>query len=415
MRKKAMAIFFAVIFVMCSGPAPSLGAAKDADFSKVDEILNARGQMQEGAWVVRFPRSDLNVTINGEAMPNALGFVPWVAFKDMGKKKTMIMGDLVFLEEEVNPVISVLQEHGLKITALHNHFFYEQPRLMFMHIGGMGDKEALATGLRQALDQTGGKAQAAAPPAAAPAVAAAPEAAPASTPAPAPEAAPSAGPGSASAPGVAPAPAPTPGAEPAATPQAAPAPVPGAGTTPAPGAAPPPEAAPAPAPTPAPGAAPAPEAAAPPQPAPAPAPEAAPAPETAAQPAPLTLDTKRVEKIIGHPGQINDQVFKITVGRKGVEMDGVALTASMGLNSWAGFVGSNDQAHVAGDIVMTSKEVNPVIQALKAGGLEVVAVHNHMLIESPRVFFLHYWGSGPAETLAKAVRAAFNEAKGPMR
>ncbi len=351
MRKEAMVIFFLAIYVMCSGPAPSLGADKGADFSKVDEILNARGQMQEGAWVVRFPRSDLNVTINGEALPNALGFVPWVAFKDMGKKKTMIMGDLVLLEEEVNPVISVLQEHGLKITALHNHFFYEQPRLMFMHIGGMGDKEALATGLRQALDQTGGKAQAAASPAAAPAVAAAPS----------------------------------------------------------------PEAAPAPAPTAAPGAAPAPEAAAPPQLAPAPAPEAAPAPETAAQPAPLTLDTKRMEKIIGHPGQINDQVFKITVGRKGVEMDGVALTASMGLNSWAGFVGSNDQAHVAGDIVMTSKEVNPVIQALKAGGLQVVAVHNHMLNESPRVFFLHYWGSGPAETLAKTVRAAFNEAKGPMR
>ncbi len=410
MRKKALAIYLLVILMMCYGPAPSLGAAKDADFAKVDEILQARGQMQEGAWVVRFPRNDLNVTINGEAMPAALGFVPWVAFKDMGKKKTMIMGDLVLLEEEVNPVISVLQEHGLKITALHNHFFYEQPRIMFMHVGGMGDKEALATGLRQALDQTG-KAQAAAPPPAAPAAAAAPEAAPP------PEAAPAPGPGSTPAPGAAPAPAPSPapaqaptaGTESAAAPQAAPAPAPGAGTAPAPGAAPTPETAPAPAPTPAP------EAAAPPQPAPAPAPEAAPAPETAAQPAPLTLDTKRVEEIIGHPGQINDQVFKITVGRKGVEMDGVALTASMGLNSWAGFVGSNDQAHVAGDIVMTSKEVNPVIKALKAGGLEVVAVHNHMLIEAPRVFFLHYWGSGPAETLAKAVRAAFDEAKGPLR
>ncbi len=122
-----------------------------------------------------------------------------------------------------------------------------------------------------------------------------------------------------------------------------------------------------------------------------------------------------MEKIIGHQGQINDQVFKITVGRTGVEMDGVALTASMGLNSWAAFVGSNEQAHVAGDIVMTSKEVNPVIHALEAGGLEVVAVHNHMLIEVPRVFFLHYWGTGPAATLAKAVRAAFDEAKGPMR
>ena len=96
-------------------------------------------------------------------------------------------------------------------------------------------------------------------------------------------------------------------------------------------------------------------------------------------------------------------------------MKGMDITSSMGLNSWAGFVGTDAKAHVAGDIVMTAKEINPVIRALRAGGIEVVAVHNHMIDESPRVFFLHYWGTGPAATLAKTVRTSFDQAQGPMR
>ena len=123
------------------------------DFSEMEKILGAKGQLQEGAWVVRFPRSDLKLTIAGEAMPTALGFVSWAAFKDMADG-AMIMGDLVLLEKEVNPVITSLEENGIQITALHNHFLWENPRLMFMHISGMGPKAALAKGLRLALDQT---------------------------------------------------------------------------------------------------------------------------------------------------------------------------------------------------------------------------------------------------------------------
>ena len=130
---------------------------------------------------------------------------------------------------------------------------------------------------------------------------------------------------------------------------------------------------------------------------------------------PLALDTKLIEKIIGHLGQANGEAFKITLGREGVKMEGVQVTSSMGLNSWAGFVGTDDKAHVAGDIVMTVKEVNPVIQTLRKGGIYVVAVHNHMLTEEPRVFFLHYWGTGPSEALAHTVRAAFDLVKGPVR
>ena len=231
-------------------------------------------------------------------MPTALGFGSWTAWKEMGKD-TMVMGDLVLLENEVNPVISALLEANLQVTALHNHFLCEQPRIMYMHIGGMGDPLKMARGIRNALDRTG-----------------TPHAAPGSSP----------------------------GSEPA-----------------------------------------------------------------------LALDTKRIEQIIGHPGKAGGGAFKITVGRPGVTMHGVEISSSMGLNSWAGFVGTDERAHVAGDVAMSEKEVNGVIQTLRNGGIDVVAVHNHMLDEKPRTFFLHYWGTGPAEKLAQTVRAAFNKAKGPLR
>jgi hypothetical protein len=103
------------------------------------------------------------------------------------------------------------------------------------------------------------------------------------------------------------------------------------------------------------------------------------------------------------------------MGRPGVKIHGVELTSSMGLNSWVALIGTNERAHVAGDIAMLANEVNPVIRALRHGGINIVAVHNHMLDEEPRIFFLHYWGTGPAEKLAKTVRAAFDRAKGPLR
>jgi len=108
-------------------------------------------------------------------------------------------------------------------------------------------------------------------------------------------------------------------------------------------------------------------------------------------------------------------VYKVTLGRPGVKMHGVELTASMGLNTWTAFVGTNEKAHVAGDVAMTAGEVNKVIRELRKGGINLAAVHNHMLDESPRIFFLHYRGTGPAEQLAKTVRSAFEQAKGPVK
>jgi hypothetical protein len=277
----------------------SLGSTRPtfgADFANVETILGVKGQMQEGVMVFRFPRSDVQVQIDGEPVPTALGFAGWTAWKATGNE-AMVMGDLVLLEKEVNRVISALEDANINISALHNHFLNENPRVMFMHVDGMGDPEKLARGLKNALSQTG---------------------------------------------------------------------IPLLSLT-------------------------------------------------VTQPPPPAIDMARIEQIIGEKGQAGGGVFKIILGRTGVTMRGTEVTSTMGLNTWAAFIGTSTRAHVAGDVAMTAQEVNPVIRELRRGGINVVAVHNHMLDEEPRIFFLHYWGTGPAEELARTLRAAFDQAKGPVR
>lgn len=269
-----------------------------ADFNDVEKILGVAGQIQEGAVVFSFPRSDIRVTIDGEPVPTAFGFGSWTAWKEMGEE-SMVMGDLVLLEKEINPVISALAEADINVTALHNHFIGEIPRVMYMHVYGMGEKATLARGIRTALDQTG-----------------------------------------------------TPKPLPAATP--------------------------------------------------------------AIQPS-LQLDTKRLQEIIGQTGKEGGGVLKITLGRAGVKMGRTEVTSSMGLNTWVAFIGTNERAHVAGDFAMTASEVNKVIRVLRKGGIDIAALHNYMLDEQPRIFFLHYWGTGSAEQLARTVREAFDQAKGSVQ
>lgn len=126
------------------------------------------------------------------------------------------------------------------------------------------------------------------------------------------------------------------------------------------------------------------------------------------------IDTAAVARTVGHAGEVAGGVYKITVGRDDLRVEalGTEVTKSMGLNSWAAFVGTDDLARVAGDIAMLESEVNPVLRALRTGGIEIVSVHNHMLGEEPRIFFLHYWGSGPAQELARSFRAALDQLGG---
>lgn len=124
-----------------------------------------------------------------------------------------------------------------------------------------------------------------------------------------------------------------------------------------------------------------------------------------------TLDTTRIAEILGHGGEMNRGVYKITIGRPDVDLRsrGAAVSTFLGFNTWASWQGSAENAAVSGDFTMLQDEVGPVIRALVEHGIEVVAVHNHMVREEPRTFFLHYWGTGPAEELARGLRAGLDE------
>lgn len=124
-----------------------------------------------------------------------------------------------------------------------------------------------------------------------------------------------------------------------------------------------------------------------------------------------TLNTAALDATIGAKGEMSKGVYKYTIGRPDVQLteDGVPVSAFMGFNTWAAWQGTPDKAAVCGDFTMLENEVQPVIRALIEGGIEVVAVHNHMVEESPKIFFLHYWGTGPAGKLAGTLRVALNQ------
>ena len=274
-------------------------AAQDVPpaYASVLTALGRSGDFKDGVLKVNIPRGDLHVTIAGRPAPTPFGFGGWLAMTRGDGGHEVMMGDLVLTEDEVSPVMSALLENGLEVTAVHNHFFWEQPRIFYMHVHGMGDAADLARRAAPALRLIG-KPAAAAPPA--------------------------------------------PGAQPA-----------------------PPAAAP-------------------------------------------TIDGAALAAIVGHPGEQNGPVYKITIGRPDIAMreHGAAINARMGLNTWAAFAGTDADAMVAGDVAMLESEVTPVVKALRAAGLHVVAIHHHMIGVPPAVIFLHYFGTGPADRLARGVRGA---------
>src|SRR5207249_95676 len=252
----------------------------------------------QAIYTIPLPRADLKVRIKDAPVPTGFGFGGWVAFKKTTGGGTMFMSDTVLQQEEVNPVISAAHANGIEVTAVHNHFFYEEPRIFYMHLHGHGETARLAQAYAEAIRPS--------------------PLFPANQPPPSPPS----GPGAAE-----------------------------------------------------------------------------------------RFDIARLAQIAGHEGQANGAVYKITVGRPDLQVMamGTQITTAMGLNSWAAFAGERDKAHIAGDIAMLEPEVNPVIAALRKNNLDVVAVHSHMLGEEPRIIFLHYYGTGPAETLAQGFRAALDE------
>jgi len=288
MKRLILAILTSVFF------AASAGAQEmPADYKKVVEALGRGGDYKAGVLKVNVPRG-MQVRVAGIALPMAFGFSGWVAFTKGDTGMDVMMGDLVLLEDEVNPVMSALLENGIGVTALHNHFFWEQPRVFYMHVHGHGQAEELAHKLKPALELI-----------------------------------------------------PNPVA------------VPGASSF-------------------------------------------------AGQ-----FDGTKLSAIIGQPGERLGTVYKITIGRDdiGLKEMGATINARMGLNTWAAFYGSMNDAVIAGDVAMLESEVTPVLKALRQNGLEVVAIHHHMIGTQPVVIFLHYWGRGPAEKLASGFRAAIETTK----
>jgi hypothetical protein len=265
------------------------------DYQEVLKSLDRKGDFKAGVLKVNIPRNDLKMTIQGVSTPTPFGFGGWLALTKASDGSDVMMGDLVLLQEEVNPVMSALLDNGIDVTALHNHFFWDEPHVYYMHVHGMGKAVDLARRVKPGLDLIGHVTLAAAVPA-----------------------------------------------------------------------------------------------------------------STASGPA---LDIAKIAKIVGHEGEQTGAVYKITVGRDdlGMKEHGASINARMGLNTWAAFVGTQDDAAIAGDVAMLETEVTPVLKALRKNGLDVVAIHNHMTGDRPFVIFLHYWGRGPAEKLAGGFKAALNE------
>lgn len=297
--KKAMLLLFGIVCLIV--PNESVFAQEvPGDYQDVLKVLDRKGDFKAGVLKVNIPRNDLKITIQGFSTPTPFGFGGWIALTKSADGSDVMMGDLVLLQEEVNPVMSVLLDNGIDVTALHNHFFWDEPRVFYMHVHGMGKAADLARRVKPGLDLVGHTAGR----------------------------------------------------------------VPGDS-----------------------------------------------APAAAASQGGTALDTGKLAKIVGHEGEQTGAVYKITVGRDdlAIKEGGAVINARMGLNTWAAFVGTEEDAAIAGDVAMLENEVTLVLKALRKNGLDVVAIHHHMTDVRPVVIFLHYWGRGPAEKLANGFKAALGE------
>ena len=271
--------------------------AGDFNTARIDELTGLKGKMneKEGVYKVTFPRSDVKVVVDGWTMPPFMGLGTWAAFTAT-KDGAMVMGDTVLFEDEVNAAMTAALDNGLNVTALHNHFFFDKPKVFFMHIEGEGSVDQLANAVRkvydavkkvrsensQPKDSFGGS----------------------------------------------------------------------------------------------------------------------------ALPDKNSISAEPLNKIFGAQGDTKDGMVKFTFGRPAT-MHGVKIDNTMGVNTWAAFAGADDNAVVDGDFAVTEDELQAVLKSLVKQKIFIVAIHQHMTHEQPRMMFFHYWGRGSARELAENIKSAF--------
>lgn len=289
-------VTFGFIFCICLSITILAIAKEDdkigLDVDKIEKLTGVKGAVieDEKVFKITIPRDDLNLVINGIKIPPAAGPASWISFKKAGDD-AMAMGDLILLQDQINPVMTVALDNGLQVTALHNHFLWETPRVMFMHIEGMGNQDKLAEAIGKVI---------------------------AAMKEPASEAT---------------------------------------------------------------------------------------KPQIDASK--TSLNASKMDTILGAKGTLEKGVYKIVVGRK-AKVDGYEIGKSMGINTWAAFIGSDKEAMMDGDLALTKTELLKVLRALNKAKINIISIHQHMVDADPQYFFVHFYGVGEAEGLAKGLRAALD-------
>jgi hypothetical protein len=272
--------------------------AADLDTARIDQLTGLKGKMneKEGVYKVTFPRNDVKIVVDGWTMPPFMGLGTWAAFTKGVHTEAMVMGDTVLFEDEVNAAMSAALDNGLNVTALHNHFFFDRPKVYFMHIEGEGGVDQLAGAVRKVYDKIKEVR--------------------------------------------------------AASPQ--------------------------------------------------------PKESFAANALPdkNSISADALNQIFAIKGEENNGMVKFLIGRPAM-MHGVKIDNAMGVNTWAAFAGSDDNAVVDGDFAVTEDELQPVLKSLLKYKINIVAIHQHMTHEEPRIMFFHYWGRGTAKDLAQAIKGGF--------
>jgi hypothetical protein len=270
--------------------------AADLNTARIDELTGLKGKMnqKEGVYKVTLPRDDVKVVVDGWTMPPFMGLGTWAAFTE-APNGAMVMGDTVLFEDEVNAAMSTALDNGLNVTALHNHFFFDRPKVYFMHIEGEGTADKLAGAVRKVYDTIKNTRAA----------------------------------------------------------------------------------------------------------------NAQPKDSFGVKPLPEknSITAAPLNEIFGTQGESKDGMVKFTFGRPAT-MHGVNIGKDMGVNTWSAFAGGDDNAIVDGDFAVTEDELQPVLRSLLKDKINIVAIHQHMTHEEPRIMFFHYWGRGRSKDLANAIKGA---------